>query len=92
MSHLRDIQKLRQNRTPYQQGFTYRFSQPQNQTDIYNVNIEKEQESTRTYMNKFNETYNRFLNSKEILPKTREKKVHKRGHSNTNPIHQNDKK
>ena len=41
MSYLRDIQKLRQNKTPYQQGYTQRFSQPQNQADIYNVNIDK---------------------------------------------------
>ena len=41
MSYLRDIQKLRQNKTPYQQGFTQRFSQPQNQVDTFNINFDK---------------------------------------------------
>ena len=41
MSYLRDIQKLRNSKAPYQQGFTHRFSQPQNQPDIYNVNFDK---------------------------------------------------
>ena len=84
MSYLRDLQKLRQNKTPYQQSFSHRFSQPQNHPDIYNVNFDKpfEQESSKTHFGKFNETYNKFLNSKELSSKNRDKKIHKRGTSN----------
>ena len=40
MSHLRDIQKLRQSRNPQttNQIYSHRFSQP---TDIYNINFDK---------------------------------------------------
>ena len=50
MSYLRDIQKLRQNRTPYQPSFTHRFSQPQHQPELYN--FEKGDES-KTIFGKF---------------------------------------
>ena len=40
MSHLRDIQKLRQSRNPQtiNQIYSHRFSQP---IDIYNINFDK---------------------------------------------------
>jgi len=40
MSHLRDIQKLRQTKQVNQHQFSHRFSQ-QNPSEIYNLNFEK---------------------------------------------------
>jgi hypothetical protein len=54
MSHLRDIQKLRQSRNPQtnNQIYSHRFSQP---TDIYNINFDKytnEPDTNTLHLNK----------------------------------------
>jgi hypothetical protein len=43
MSHLRDIQKLRQTRNPFPQ----RFSQPIT-SDVYNINLTNQYEQTQS--------------------------------------------
>lgn len=83
MSHLRDIQKLRHNYNiqPYPQS-THRFSQP-GSSDKFNPNFDRFIEvEPRGQQSKFAETSSRFTGSKELLPKTRESKNHRRGYSN----------
>lgn len=66
MSHLRDIQKLRNNRhiQPYP-STSHRFSQPTNPDGI-NINFDRfmEPQSSRTHGLKFSDTYSKCLNSK----------------------------
>lgn len=84
MTHLRDIQKLRQTRNSQQIALTSRITPQQNTMDLYNLNFDKIGDvEPKNSFNRNSDLYSRFLQSKEILPKTREKKsTHKRGNSN----------
>lgn len=56
----------------------------QYQTDFYNINFDKfaEREPSRNNINKFNDIYSKKNTSKELYPRSRERKPHKRNQSN----------
>ena len=90
MTHMEDIQKLRQARNmPPFYATSQRFSQP-SQPEIYNINLDKFADQDKLkgqHTIKFYDTYTKYIGSKEMLPANNEKKiVHKRGQSNVVPF------
>lgn len=89
MTHMQDIQRLRQTRNmPPFYATAQRFSQP-SQPEIHNINLDQYMQADQSkgqYPIKMYDTYTKYIGSKEILPINVEKKVHKRGQSNGMPF------